>query len=100
MAKRSVVYQRLFVYVLTIWVLAGCHSRVGETPAAQPCTAAWYEYVEARVPTGDGRGHGPDPGSDEWKATVEFKLGIRDDAGTPPRNTKEWCDYIDGLIKG
>lgn len=100
MVKRSMMDQTLFVYVLTICVLAGCHSRVGETPAPQPCTEAWYEYVEARVSTGDGRGHGPDPGSDEWKAVVEFKLGIRGDKTTPPRNTQQWCDYIDGMIGG
>ena len=41
------------------------------------CTAAWYQSIEEKVPTGDGRGHGPDVGSDEWKSVVEFKLGIR-----------------------
>ena len=59
------------------------------------CTSDWYSLVEKQVPTGDGRGHGPDLGSSEWRSVVEFKLGIRGNPYIPPRHTDQWCDYID-----
>ena len=49
----------------------------------------------SRLVTGDGQGHGPDIGSDEWRSVVEFKLGIRDDPSTPTRDSEDWCAYID-----
>lgn len=59
------------------------------------CSSDWYSLVEKQIPTGDGAGHGPDPGSTEWRSVVEFKLGIRGDSGVPPLDTDQWCDYID-----
>ena len=50
--------------------------------------------VEQQIATGDGQGHGPDPGSAEWRSTVEFKLGIRDDPAVPPLDSNQWCHYI------
>lgn len=58
------------------------------------CTSDWYSQVEKQVSTGDGRGHGPDLGSGEWRSVVEFKLGIRGNPDVPPKNTDQWCDYI------
>ena len=65
---------------------------------AMRCTDAWYRSVEAKLPTGDGQGHGPDGGSDEWKSVVEFKLGIRGKPGVPARDSAAWCTYIDRLV--
>ena len=62
------------------------------------CTAAWYQSIEEKVPTGDGRGHGPDVGSDEWKSVVEFKLGIRGKSDLPRRDSEAWCRLIDQLV--
>lgn len=45
-----------------------------------------------------GMGHGPDPGSLEWRSVVEFKLGIRGDAAIPPQATDRWCEYIDEYL--
>jgi hypothetical protein len=59
------------------------------------CTAAWYPSIEERVPTGDGRGHGYDVGSDEWKSVVAFKLGIRGKSDLPRRDSEAWCRLID-----
>jgi len=68
---------------------------------AQPmCTDAWYRTVEQQVTSGDGQGHGPDVGSDEWKSVIEFKLGVRGRAGVPGRDTDAWCRYIDRLVVG
>jgi len=66
--------------------------------AAMPCSDAWYRSVEAKLPTGDGQGHGPDVGSDEWKSVVEFKLGIRGKPGVPARDSAAWCTYIGRLV--
>jgi hypothetical protein len=52
------------------------------------------------VTTGDGQGHGPDIGSDEWRSVVEFKLGIRGNPAVPSRASREWCHYIDEQVRG
>lgn len=59
------------------------------------CSQIWYEQVESQISTGDGQGHGPDLGSDEWRSVVEFKLGIRDDTDLESLKDDDWCRYID-----
>ena len=72
-----------------------------EAAAPKPnCGDDWYALVESKLPTGDGAGHGPDPGSDEWRSVVEFRLGIRGDATVPDRSTPDWCKYIDTQLEG
>lgn len=62
------------------------------------CSESWYRSIEEKVPTGDGRGHGPDLGSEEWKSVVEFKLGIRNQPTVPPRDSEAWCRFIQQLV--
>lgn len=69
-----------------------------ETPTGTPCSDAWNHAIEKAVATGDGRGHGPDMGSDEWKSVIEFKLGIRGQPQVPHRDTLAWCQYIDQRV--
>ncbi|WP_245000477.1 MliC family protein [Marinobacter daepoensis] len=83
---------------------AGCANLSGGSPEPELsanglCSEAWYEAIEHRVPTGDGQGHGPDIGSDEWKSVIEFRLGIRGQAGVPARDTDAWCRYIESLVQ-
>jgi len=80
--------------------LPACAGEPGgaSAPRPQPCSDAWYRHVESSVPTGDGQGHGPDPGSDEWKSVIEFRLGIRGKAGVPARDSEAWCRHIDRLV--
>lgn len=59
------------------------------------CSQPWYEQVEHQVNTGDGQGHGPDLGGQEWRSVVEFKLGIRDHADLKNLEIDDWCRYID-----
>lgn len=63
------------------------------------CSDAWFRSIEEKVPTGDGQGHGPDLGSDEWKSVVEFKLGIRDKPNVPGRDSQVWCRHIDQIVR-
>jgi uncharacterized protein len=63
------------------------------------CSEAWYRSIEEKVPTGDGQGHGPDVGSDEWKSVIEFKTGIRGMSGIPKRDSKDWCRHIDQIVR-
>ncbi|MGI9280655.1 MAG: hypothetical protein ACR2PX_13690 [Endozoicomonas sp.] len=79
-------------------LLAGCSSHNGKEPKSM-CTESWYEYVESRVPTGDGMGHGPDPGSLEWRSVVEFRLDLRDQNLLPDRSSNSWCKAIDQFLK-
>lgn len=91
---------RRWVYVLAgLMVGSLTVSGVLAAPAAEPCSRAWYEAVDALLVSGDGRGHGPDLGSDEWRSVMEFKLGVRGAADMPARDTPAWCRYIDARIR-
>lgn len=63
------------------------------------CSDSWYRLIEERVPTGDGKGHGPDIGSGEWRSVVEFKLVIRDKTDVPRRDSEAWCRHIDQIVR-
>ncbi|WP_062270338.1 hypothetical protein [Endozoicomonas arenosclerae] len=86
----------IFSWLFFCLFLNGCASQVKEPSL---CTESWYEYVESRVPTGDGMGHGPDLGSLEWRSVVEFKLGLRDQNLLPDRPSNGWCKAIDQFLK-
>jgi len=62
------------------------------------CSDSWARMIDEKVPTGDGQGHGPDIGSEEWKSVIEFKLGIRSDPGLPSRDSEAWCRHIDRIV--
>ena len=70
----------------------------GSEPPA-PCSDEWNQFVDQQIISGDGQGHGPDLGSDEWKGVVEFKLGIRGRADLPARDSDDWCLLIDRLVR-
>jgi uncharacterized protein len=82
------------VFFLAVWAASA------GAAYAQPCSDAWFQEVEAVLQSGDGHGHGPDIGSEEWMSVVEFRLGIRGDPGVPPRGSERWCAYIDELVSG
>lgn len=81
----------------TVAAAASQDSSISETSAL--CSEAWQRFVDESVLAGDGQGHGPDLGSDEWKSVVEFKLGIRGKSGVPPRDTPDWCRHVDELVR-
>ena len=80
-------------------VLAGTNGEMTRETQV-PCSEAWYRYMEEKVPTGDGQGHGPDIGSEEWKSVIEFRLGIRGNPELPARGTEAWCRAIDAIVRG
>lgn len=83
---------------IIITAVGGCgHVESGPTKF-EGCSNDWFQYVEDRVSTGDGHGHGPDLGSTEWRSTVEFRLGLRDDQAVPPLESDNWCEYINERI--
>ncbi|MCP4287765.1 MAG: hypothetical protein GY792_25560 [Gammaproteobacteria bacterium] len=91
MSKKLIVSALIAFVVLAI----GCAVPEGNNARKSLCSSDWYSLVEKQIPTGDAEGHGPDPGSTEWRSVVEFKLGIRGDPGVPPLDTDQWCDYLD-----
>jgi hypothetical protein len=100
-------FSHLNYTVKTLWLLCtasmlllltACPKQKPQAATTVPCTASWYQAVESRISTGDGMGHGPDIGSEEWKSVIEFKLGIRGNPDVPDRNSSQWCDYIDKLL--
>jgi hypothetical protein len=89
----------VFPLATLLCVLSACLNQAPETAIPTPCTEAWYQSVESAIPSGDGMGHGPDIGSEEWKSVIEFKLGMRGNPDIPDRHSLAWCAYIDGFIK-
>jgi hypothetical protein len=87
--------------VIVLIVVAPCARAgdSGEVEAQVLCTDAWYRYMEDKVPTGDGQGHGPDIGSDEWRSVIEFRLGIRGKADLPARDSEALCGAIDEIVR-
>jgi hypothetical protein len=79
--------------------LAACDRDRSITPPDVACSESTYQRFEAYAPTGDGRGHGPDVGSDEWKSVIEFRLGIRGVPGVPSRDDEAWCRFVDGIVR-
>lgn len=80
-----------------VLLLAGCAAKSPEASPA-PCSPEWVEMMESKLTTGDNQGHGPDPGSIEWRSAIEFKLGIRGNADVPDRLSPEWCTFIDAFV--
>ncbi|MFH7564277.1 MULTISPECIES: MliC family protein [Oceanimonas] len=89
---------KFILLLLAIPALSACAQQAAR-PATPLCSPEWAQWVEQRVQTSDGQGHGPDIGSDEWKSVVEFRLNIRGKASVPGRDTQAWCEYIDGIVK-
>lgn len=93
------------VLATTLAAISGCSSGLGDKSDAElaappePCTPAWNQWVENQLPTGDGAGHGPDIGSDEWQSVVEFRLRVRGQGHVPPRGTRAWCDFVHQQIQ-
>lgn len=75
--------------------VAGFQGSSADPNRPPPCSDPWYPYIDGIVVTGDGAGHGPDVGSDEWQSVVEFKLGVRGDSNVPARSSAAWCEFVD-----
>ena len=86
--------------LLMAGVIHAADAPAGASPAAPPlCSEAWNRMIDTKVSSGDGRGHGPDIGSDEWKGTIEFRLGVRGKPELPLRTSEDWCRTIDELVR-
>ncbi len=89
------------VFLIAFSACAGAEDHEPAGPEASAlCSSAWQQQIDESVVTGDGQGHGPDIGSDEWKSVVEFKLGIRGKPGVPGRDSEAWCAYVDQVVRG
>ena len=78
--------------------MSACQNQTPQAETSDPCSESWYQSVELALSSGDGMGHGPDIGSEEWKSVIEFKLGIRGKPDVPDRNSQEWCSYINDYL--
>jgi len=88
-----------FSTLLPIALAAVIGPALAGSDPGMPCSDDWNRFVDQKIVSSDGQGHGPDPGSDEWQGVVEFKLGIRDQAGLPARGSDDWCQLIDRLVR-
>ncbi|WP_153914287.1 hypothetical protein [Shewanella sp. TC10] len=110
----------LSLLILALTILTGCSeqpvnstqedlAQVSDTkktdtnkPMASPnikCDMTYFSEIERLISSGDGQGHGPDIGSEEWQSVIEFKLGVRGQSEVPPRDTPMWCEYIKSQIE-
>ena len=92
-AQRKWLQIGLLSMATTAWLHA-------PTVQAAGCSDARLGAIEQQVMSGDGEGHGPDIGSDEWQSVIEFKLGVRGMDGVPARDSSAWCDYVEKLAMG
>jgi len=88
---------RFLSCISLLLVTTACAGVGSPAPSIALCAAGWAQGIESQLQTGDGRGHGPDIGSDEWQSVVEFRLGIRDLPGLPERGSAAWCAYVEAL---
>lgn len=88
----------IVVSVFSVLMLTACSdtARVPDQPVAEPltCGPVQFQVIEQQVASGDGQGHGPDIGSEEWKSVIEFRLGVRGLPQVPSRASAAWCNYI------
>ena len=92
---------KLFSVFILLLVTASCVYVSENKAPVSHCTNDWFSLVEEAVGITDGKGHGPDLGSLEWRSVVEFKLGIRGESSNPPLDSDHWCSFIDkNFIKG
>ena len=88
------IIRRAAGLILCASLLAACTSPAPEAD----CSDEWQQQVESILGTGDGAGHGPDIGSEEWRSVVEFRLGVRGDPDVPARHSSAWCEYVQQKI--
>ncbi|HZX70747.1 MAG TPA: hypothetical protein VFE77_08005 [Rhodanobacter sp.] len=59
-------------------------------------SAAWYAWVDGTLGISD-KGHGPDPGSNEWNQAVQRKLG--EEAPRTKPGSPQWQQSVDALLR-
>ena len=87
------------VILAAVFLFSGCS--VQEHPVNSShisCSTEWYSRVDHVLHIGDAQGHGPDPGSREWRSAAEFKLKIRSKQGKPDIMSEAWCGYINARL--
>jgi hypothetical protein len=89
---------KISIAIFVVLAAINVGANAGVEPAL-PCTDEWNQFVDKKLISGDGKGHGPDLGSEEWKGVIEFKLGIRDQVDLPNRDSDDWCQLIDQLVR-
>ena len=87
----------VLVFIASISQVGDVHSSNLENGTL--CSNSWYRFIDRKIQTGDGQGHGPDIGSEEWKSVIEFKLGIRNKENLPNRDSEAWCRHIDQIVR-
>ena len=103
---------KVVVIAGTLGLLAGCQQTVSSltpcqsyTPELESCleiapigSQQWQNWVDKKVTSGDGQGHGPDIGSQEWYSVIDAKLFNR--LSTEPLGSPQWNKKVkDTLIQ-
>lgn len=59
---------------------------------------SWAKWVEQVMPVGDGEGHGPDVGGDEWAMALGKKLEIDDSEDGPEFKSTDWQEAVESKL--
>ena len=88
--------------IATALCLSFLHAAEPAAPAKPPeAWAEWAKWADALHSAGDGQGHGPDVGSDEWAAALGKQLGVTDAEGHgPDLKSKEWRAAVEKKLAG
>jgi hypothetical protein len=93
----------LSLIALTALFLGSCSKPSGhpteplQSGSAPPTEwSGWAQWADKLSPVDDGKGHGPDVGSDEWARALDRKLGVSDQAGHgPDLKSSEWRQAVE-----
>ena len=87
-------------FLIFLSLLWGCVTQEPEDQnSVVTCSQTWYDEIEEIISIGDGQGHGPDLGSQEWRHAVEYRLGIAENKQKPPVTSEKWCGYVQSQIQ-
>lgn len=95
-------YLSVMLFSVTM-LLSGCQLRT-ENDANSPAlpttpalgSADWQQWVDTNIQSGDGQGHGPDIGSEEWCGTIDHRI-FRGSTGLTPCSD-EWNQKVTEVI--
>lgn len=91
------LFRNAFVLIFSLVALLWLYNS-SQFERSQPCSQAWFDGIAKRTGILDAEGHGPDPGSLEWRAAVEKKLKLPAGSKVSGLASDQWCQFIDDLL--
>ncbi|MEM7359975.1 MAG: hypothetical protein AAF431_12815 [Pseudomonadota bacterium] len=91
------LFRNAFVLIFSLVALVWLYTS-SQFERSQPCSQAWFDGISKRTGVIDAQGHGPDPGSLEWRSAVEKKLKLPAGSKVSELASDQWCKFIDDYM--